>query len=157
MRVWRLAEESPMVAYLDETRFPASRSDVWRLLDAHLDDSTISKIHPLIQAQRTIATEGDSRTVQRTIDARGKMLASTWKITYRRPEWSRWEVVASDGPWAPGSYVETQYRDAGEATLLSTKGDLRISVLPFLIPQRGVIRRVMDDVDAEDRAYLAPR
>ena len=144
-----------MVVYEDQTLFPAARVDLWRLLDAHLDDTRISSIHPLIRSQRTVRTEDGARILERTIDARGRLLTSTWKLTYRPPDWSRWEVVRSEGPWAEGSFVETSYTDAPGGTRLETTGELKITVLPFLIPQRGVVRRVMDDVDAEDRAFLS--
>ncbi|MCI4340553.1 MAG: hypothetical protein L3J73_04735, partial [Thermoplasmata archaeon] len=76
-------------------------------------------------------------------------------LTYRPPDSARWEVVDSQGPWAPGTYIESRYEDAPGGTRITAKGDLKISVLPFFLPQRSMVRKVLDDVHAEDIAYLA--
>ncbi|HZY92706.1 MAG TPA: SRPBCC family protein [Thermoplasmata archaeon] len=143
-----------MVEYRDDSVFPAPRDRVWQLLAAHQDDATIGRIHPLIRTQRTVSRTETGSVVERTIDARGKLYRSTWKLTYRAPEFSRWEVVTSEGPWAVGSYVENSYTDAPGGTRIQTHGDLRITVLPFFLPQRRFVRNVLESVDTEDRAFL---
>lgn len=141
-----------MLAYADESVFPAPREAVWKLLLEHLDDAAITRIHPLVVAQKTVSRTETGAVVDRTIDVRGKRLASRWSITYRAPESARWEIQTSDGPWAPGSFLETTYADAPGGTLIRSNGQLRVSVLPFFIPQRGVIRGALDRVHNEDVA-----
>ena len=143
-----------MVAYEDDTVFPAPRAAVWRLLDAHREDDRIGRIHPLISGQKTLDRSDTESTVERWIDVRGKGMRSVWKLTYRPPESARWEVVESQGPWAPGSYVDSRYLEVDGGTLIQARGDLKISVLPFFLPQRSTVRKVLDDIHNEDVAYL---
>lgn len=143
-----------MVAYEDDGLFPAPPDAVWTLLNAHLVDGRIHAIHPLIVSQKTVSQSGPETVVERTIDARGKQLRSKWKITYRPPELARWEVIESEGPWANGSFLENRYSAAPGGTRIQTRGDLRISVLPFFIPQKSTIRGVMAQLDREDVAAL---
>jgi hypothetical protein len=141
-----------MLSYTDESVFPAPRDAVWKLLLAHLDDTAITRIHPLVLGQKTVSRNDALAVVDRTIEVRGKRLASRWAITYKAPESARWEIQTSEGPWAPGSFLETTYADAPGGTLIRTTGQLRVSVLPFFIPQRGVIRGALDRVHDEDVA-----
>jgi hypothetical protein len=141
-----------MVVYEDESLFPAPRDAVWKLLEAHLDDQTILGIHPQIVAQRTVSREGPTIVVDRTIDVRGKRLNSRWKLTYKAPDTARWEIQTSEGPWAPGSYLETTYLEAPGGTLIRARGELKVSVLPFFIPQKGVIRGAFETIHREDLA-----
>jgi hypothetical protein len=143
-----------MVDYQDEQLFPFPRDRVWKLLQDHLDDSLISRIHPLVKQQRTISKSGDSTVVDRTIDARGKLLASQWRVTARPPDYFRWEILASHGPYATGGWMEHTYTDEGAQTRIRSRGNLTISVLPFFLPQRTFVRRVLDMIDDEDQRYL---
>lgn len=143
-----------MVGYESDERFPFPRERLWTLLQDHLDDSRVSRIHPLIRQQRTTSRDGDSVIVDRSIDARGKLLSSQWKITYRPPDSSRWEIVSGPGPYAPGSWIENSYSEEGAVTRIRTRGEVTISVLPFFLPQRPVLRRVLDSIDSEDQRYL---
>jgi hypothetical protein len=143
-----------MVDYQEDQLFPFPRDRVWTLLRAHLDDAAVSRIHPLIKRQRTVSAGGDVTVVDRTIDARGKLLDSQWRLTYRPPDYVKWEVVRSDGPYATGSWIESTYSEEGAQTRVRTHGDLRISVLPFFLPQRRFVRGVFDTIDAEDQAFL---
>jgi len=143
-----------MVDYQDQELFPAPRDRVWTLLKAHLDDAKIPQIHSLIRSQVTVSHSGDEWTFDRTIDARGKLLKSRWKLTYRPPGFGRWEVVSGEGPWAEGSYIESTYAEAPEGTLIKSHGDLKIKVLPFFMPQKSTIERVLGDIESEDRSYI---
>jgi len=143
-----------MVEYSEEGIFPYPRTQVWKLLDAHLDDAQIVNIHSLIRAQKTLKRSANEALVERTIDARGKLMDSQWKISMRPPEFYRWEVVSGDGPYAPGSFIESQYSDASGGTRMRTHVKARITVLPFFLPQKTVLQRVLSDIDEEDRAYL---
>jgi hypothetical protein len=142
-----------MVAYEDETVFPAPRDRVWKLLDAHLDDKTIGSIHHLIKAQSTVSRSGPDSVVDRTIDARGRLLRSRWKITYRPPDLARWEILDSEGPWAKGTYIENTYSDVPGGTMIHGRGDMQISVLPFFLSQKRTINKVFADIHAEDLAF----
>jgi hypothetical protein len=143
-----------MVDYDGEFVLPFPRERVWKLLHDHLDDALISRIHPLIKRQRTISTTGDLTVVERTIDARGKLVTSEWRVTVRPPDLFRWEILTSEGPYSPGSWLENTYVDEPGGTRVRTRGSLRISVLPFFLPQRAFINRVFDSIDTEDENYL---
>jgi hypothetical protein len=144
-----------MVRFQDEGILPAPRAAVGKLLEAHLDDASIGKIHPLIVEQSTEQRGADATIVRRVIDARGRRLRSRWKLTCHRPDSYRWEVLDGEGPWRAGSFVENRYADDPAGTRMTTTGELHISVLPFFLPQGRVIRRVLNDIHVEDVAYLA--
>jgi hypothetical protein len=144
-----------MVAYEDETVFPAPKDAVWKLLLAHLDDAAIRQIHPQIVGQKTVSQDGTTTIVDRTIDVRGKQMTSRWKVTYRSPDSARWDIQSSEGPWATGSFLENTYSDAPGGTLIRSRGELKVSVLPFFIPQKGVIRKAFETIHSEDVAALA--
>jgi hypothetical protein len=143
-----------MVEYRDELLFPFSIDCVWKLLQDHLDDSLVVRIHPLVKQQRTVSRRGDSVVVDRTIDARGKLLSSQWQFTPRPPGLFRWEVLGGNGPYAAGSWMENAYSQEAGGTRIWLRGSVKITALPFFIPQRPVIRQVLDTLDAEDQSYL---
>ena len=143
-----------MVEYSEEGIFPFPRERLWKLLDAHLDDDQIGHIHPLIRSQKTLRRSANEVLVERIIDARGKLLTSQWKHTVRPPDFFRYEIVSGDGPYAPGSFIETQYSDAPGGTRMRTHVKVHITVLPFFLPQKTVLRRVLTDLDREDEEYL---
>jgi hypothetical protein len=143
-----------MVLYEDVGDFPAASEALWTLLQAHLDDERIHSIHPLVLTQQTLSRSGSETIVERTIDARGKSMRSKWKITYLPPEVARWEIVESEGPWKAGTYLENRYSPVPGGTRVRSRGELKISVLPFFLPQKPVIHRVLDQLDAEDIAAV---
>lgn len=145
-----------MVSYRDRSVFPARREELWRLLRAHLDPDAIRSIHPLIQAQKLLRQEDDTTIVERVIEARGRRVTSQWKLTYQPPERSRWEIVGGDGPWAVGSYLENRYADDPGGTRIETRAELRIVVVPFFFPQGLIVRSILNRIDQEDQAQLAP-
>jgi hypothetical protein len=146
--------EPAMVVYEEDGVFPATPDLLWKLLERHLDDVAIHQIHPLVLTQHTWSHAGPETIVERAIDVRGKSMRSKWKITYTRPTMARWDILESEGPWAPGSFVENRYSPAPGGTRIQTRGELKINVLPFFLPQKGLIRRLFDDLDKEDRAAL---
>ncbi|MGP8076882.1 MAG: hypothetical protein ACLP8Y_09210 [Thermoplasmata archaeon] len=143
-----------MVAYEDDDMISAPRPIVWKLLDDHLDDKKILTIHPLIQSQTTVSRTGSEIVVDRVIDVRRKMMKSRWKITYQPPERGRWEILDSEGPWTPGSYLDVRYEEVPGGTRLHAKGDLSINVLPFFLSQKRTVARVLNDVHIEDLSFL---
>jgi len=143
-----------MVAYEDDDLFPAPRAIVWKLLDEHLDDAKALVIHPLIKSQKTVSRSGSEIVVDRVIDVRRKLLKSRWKITFEPPDHGRWEVVQSEGPWAPGSYLDATYSEVPGGTRIQARGELTISVLPFFLSQKRTVPRVLNDVHTEDLAYI---
>jgi hypothetical protein len=144
-----------MVELQDSFVFPAPPATLWRLLEAHLDPAQITAIHPLVRSQALARREGDAVVLRRTIDARGRRLTSEWRVTAHPPDVNRWEILTSEGPYATGSWLENRYVPVPGGTRVDTRSDLRITVLPFFLPQRPVIRRVFDSLDREDTAYLA--
>jgi hypothetical protein len=143
-----------MVDYHDEAILPFPRQRIWQLIDAHLDPALIRRIHPLIRSQETVTSRPEETVLQRTIDVRGELMNSRWRLTSQPPEMFRWEVLQSDGPWAEGTWLENRYSEVPAGTRVESRGKLKVSVLPFLIPQSPVIRRVLSDLDVEDIAYL---
>lgn len=143
-----------MVEYRSDELFPFPRGRVWELLRDHTDDALIGRIHPMIKEQRTVSRSDDSALVERSIEARGKLLPSQWKYSFRRPDFLRWEIVAGTGPYAPGSWLESSYLEEPGGTRIRSRGQFKITVVPFFIPQRAVLSRVFDTIDAEDQDYL---
>jgi|SRR5271170_4130829 len=143
-----------MVTIHDDGVFPAPLSVVWKLLGAHQDDSTIPTIHPLVVQQHTVHRGSPDSVVDRIVNARGRQLRSRWKLTYRPPDLSRWEILESEGPWKVGSFLENHYSGAPGGTRIVTRGELHITVLPFFLPQGWFSRRILRDIDAEDAAFL---
>jgi hypothetical protein len=143
-----------MVEYRSDELFPFPRDRVWKLLQEHTDDAVILRIHPMIKQQRTVSRSEDSAVVERSIDARGKLLPSQWKYTFRPPDYLKWEIVGGTGPYAPGSFLENTYLEEPGGTRIRSRGQFKITVVPFFIPQRAVLSRVFDTIDAEDQAYL---
>jgi hypothetical protein len=143
-----------MVAYEDEDLIPAPRDVVWRLLRDHLDDAKIVDIHPLVLSQKTVSRSGDEVVVDRRIDVSRKILGSRWKITYRAPDRARWEILESDGPWAPGSYLDVTYEEVRDGTRVRARGDLTILPRPRLSSQERAVRTLLNDQRTEDVWYL---
>jgi len=143
-----------MVTYDDEDLIPAPREVVWRLLTDHLNHAKIVDIHPLIQSQKTVSQSGHEVVLDRVIDVRRKLKKSRWKLTFDPPDHARWEVVESEGPWAPGSYLDLTYIEEGKSTRVRAHGELTIVQLPFFLSQERTIRSVFNDIHTEDVWYL---
>jgi hypothetical protein len=143
-----------MVEYQSNELFPFPRDRVWDFLRDHADDARIGRIHPLIKHQETVVRSDDSAVVNRSIDARGKVLASQWKYTFRRPDYVKWEILGGTGPYAPGSWLENTYTEEPGGTRIRSRGSIRITVVPFFIPQKAALARVLGTIDAEDQRYL---
>jgi hypothetical protein len=144
-----------MVEYTDGSIVPFPRDQLWKLLDAHWDDTTITQIRPLVRTQKTLSQSPNERVVERTVDARGKLVTSQGEINLRPPEYVRSEIISGNGPYEPGTVVETTYSDAPGGTHLQTHVKGRISVPPFILPQKLFFRRVWEDIDKEDEATFA--
>jgi len=143
-----------MVAFEDESVIDAPRAVVWKLLTDHLDEAKIVDIHPLVRSQKLVSRTEHEVVIDRVIDVNRKMKKSRWKLTFRPPEQARWEILESEGPWTPGSYLELTYTEVGKTTRVHAKGELAIVDLPFFLSQPRTVRRVLDDIDTEDVWYL---
>ena len=148
VRAWTL------VAYEEDELIAAPRAIVWKLLGDHLDETKILTIHPLIQSQKTVSRTDSEVVLDRVIDVRRKMMKSRWKLTYHPPERARWEVLESEGPWSPGTYLEVQYEEVPGGTRLRSRGELNINVLPFFLSQKRTVDRVLTDISVEDWSYI---
>jgi hypothetical protein len=142
------------VAYEDEDLIPAPRDVVWRLLRDHLDDAKIVDLHPLVLAQRTVSRTGDEVVLDRRIDVSRKTRTSRWKVVYQPPERARWELLTSEGPWAPGSYLEVTYEQVRDGTRLRARGDLAVLPRPRLASPERAVRTLLNDQRTEDIWYL---
>ncbi len=144
-----------MVRVVDEGLFPQPRAALWKFLDLHLQDESIHAIHPAVLDQRTLRTDGEEVRLTRTLQARGRAKAVGWKITAHRPDWQKWEIVeAPEGPMAVGSYLLNRYTEVPGGTQVASEADITLTGIPRLF-QRRILRRVFDDLDREDLAYLA--
>jgi hypothetical protein len=146
--------EASMPEYHEEYDFPFPIDRVWKLLEAHLDEGTLREIHPQIKAQKTLRRSPNEVLVQRTIEVRGKLLTSEWKIAFRPPEFLRYDILSGDGPYETGSFVEVHYTAGPGRTHFRTHVKGRITVVPFFLPQGVVLKRVLAGIDAEDEAFL---
>ncbi len=143
-----------MVAYEDEDLIAAPREVLWKLLREHLDNAKVVTIHPLILSQKTVSRTGDEAVVDRVIDVNRKKLKSRWKITYHPPDRSRWELLESEGPWTPGSYLDITYEEAPSGTRVRVKGDLTVRARPFFLSQDRAVRSILNDLHTEDVWFL---
>jgi len=143
-----------MVAYADEDFIEVPRAVIWKLLADHLDDAKLPTIHPLVQSQTTVQRTETEAVVDRVIDVRRKLKKSRWKITMRPPELYRWEVLESEGPWTPGSFLEITYTEAPKGTKVAARGELTIVNLPFFLSQARTLRTVLNDLRTEDVWFL---
>ncbi len=143
-----------MVEYQAEQVVPFPTDRVWKLLERHLDDASISNIHPLIRSQRTLSRAVGTTVVERTIEARGRALVSEWKVDAHPPHSFRWEIVKGEGPYSVGSWLENTYSTQGSGTLIRTRGEIRISIVPFFLPQRRLLNGVFARIDDEDDRAL---
>lgn len=143
-----------MVQYVDQEVLPLDRARVWRLLDLHLDSKAIVEIHPDIVGQTVMSSRGDETTVERQIRFLGSTRRSVWRITYVRPDRSRWEITESKGPLAQGSFLENQYSDApGGGTLVQSEGEIRVVTFPGFM-QRGIVNAALNSIGKQEHAYL---
>jgi hypothetical protein len=144
-----------VIEYDETDLFPFPRDELWRLLTAHMDDDLIHQIHPLVRTQRTVSVDGDSKEVERSIDVLGRARNSRWRITLRAPDFSKYEILTSEGPWVPGSSVENHYLDAAGGTQILSHIKLQIKGLPFFLSQKRTSSRALAMIDREDRAFLS--
>ncbi len=143
-----------MVTYEDEELLAAPRHIIWKLLNDHLDDAKILTIHPLIQSQKTVSATDSETVVDRVIDVSRKPRKSRWKITYLPPERARWELLESEGPWTPGTYLDVRYAEVPGGTRLHARGELSIRDLPRFHSQKRTVARVLNDTSIEDQSFL---
>lgn len=143
-----------MVEFADEDLIAAPRPIIWKLLGDHLDDKKIPLIHPLIQSQTTVSHAGSVTVVDRVIEVRRKPLKSRWQLTLEPPDHYRWEVHESEGPWAPGTYLDLRYEEVPGGTRAFARGALTISVLPFFLSQKRAVASALTDISVEDWAFI---
>ena len=143
-----------MVTYDDEDFIEAPRAVVWKLLTDHLNEVKIVDIHPLIQSQKVVSQSENEVVLDRVIGVNRKPKKSRWKITFHPPDRYRWDILESEGPWTPGSYLELTFSDEGKRTRLHARGELTIMNLPFFLSQARTVRKVMGDIHTEDVWFL---
>lgn len=152
-----------MVKIEMEGKIPIPRDRLWRVLARHLDDAMISKIHPSILSQLTIDREGtrsyqdltlsEITTVEREVLTMGRRWKCTWRMKVSPPETYRFEVLASSGVVAPGSYISNTYSDSAVGTRIVTVGEMHPLGVPRFL-QGWIVRRRLNRADSEDIEYL---
>jgi len=144
-----------MVRISEESVFPADRGKLWKVLESHFDDSVILKIHPfMISSKRINKEEKNALIFERVVRNFGRTFSVTTKYDVTPMETFRWEITASTGGVAPGSYMENTYSDAGSGkTKLVTKGELTLRGVPGFL-QGWIVRRTLNQWDNQDLGYL---
>ena len=152
-----------MVRVEVEGVIPIPRDTLWKVLALHLNDATISKIHPSILSQKTISQEGtrsyqdltlsEITTVEREVITAGRKWKCTWRIKVSPPEEYRFEVLASSGVLAAGSYIRNTYSDSPMGTRIVTVGEMHPMGIPRFL-QGWLVRRRLNRADKEDIEYL---
>lgn len=152
-----------MVKIEVEGVIPIPRDQLWTVLARHLDDVAISKIHPSILSQKTISQEGtrsyqdlklsEITTVEREMRTARRRWTCTWRMKVSPPEEYRFEVLASSGILAAGSYINNTYFDSAENTRIVTVGEMHPMGIPSFL-QGWLVRRRLNRADNEDLAYL---
>ena len=152
-----------MVKIEVEGLIPIPRDRLWRVLARHLEDDEIGKIHPSILSQLTIEREGARSfqglelsaitTVERELRTAGRRWKCTWRINVSPPEKYRFEVLASSGVLAPGSYINNTYYDSPEGTRIVTVGEMHPLGVPRFM-QGWLVKRRLNRADSEDIEYL---
>jgi hypothetical protein len=146
-----------------EGMIPIPRDRLWKVLARHLDDESIVKIHPSILSQVTIDREGtrsyqdltlsEITTVERDMRTAGRNWKCTWRISVSPPEKYRFEVLASSGVLAPGSYISNTYSEASQGTRIVTVGEMHPLGVPRFL-QGWLVKRRLNKADNEDIEYL---
>ncbi len=152
-----------MVKIEMEGLIPMPRDRLWMVLASHLNDATISKIHPSILSQKTLGQEGkrsyqdltliEITTVEREVITMGRRWKCTWRIKVSPPEEYRFEVLTSSGVLAPGSYINNTYSDSSMGTRIVTVGEMRPLGIPRFL-QSWLVKRRLNQADNEDIEYL---
>lgn len=142
---------------------PISSDHLWKVLARHLDDEAITKIHSSVLHQRTISREGEKSyqglkmseitTVEREVRTSGRLWTCTWRITVSPPEEYSWEVLASSGVVAAGSYVKNTYSESPSGTRVLTVAEITPIGVPRLF-HGWLVRRGLSRSDSEDVEYL---
>ena len=133
--------------------FPAPREELWKLLKLHVEGSEITRIHGNVLSQREVSREGNRWVVERKLRLMGKEYMTTMAVTVAPPEMYRWEIVASDGLFAPGGFVENKYTEAEGGTKVTTSVEMTLKGVPGVL-QGWLIKRNLSQADGEDLKYL---
>ncbi len=152
-----------MVKIEVEGLIPIPRDRLWKVLARHLEDTAIGKIHPSILSQLTIEREGtrsyqdltlsEITTVEREMRTAGRKWKCTWRINVSPPEKYRFEVLASSGVLAPGSYISNTYYDSAGGTRIVTIGEMHPLGIPRFL-EGWLVKRRLNRADKEDIEYL---
>lgn len=143
-----------MVSYEDDDLIAAPRHIVWKVLEDHLDDKKILTVHPLVQSQKTVSRTGSGTVVDRVIDVARKPKKSRWKLILEPPDHFRWEVLESEGPWTPGSYLDLHYEEVPGGTRVRSRGELSVRPLPVFFSQKRAVGQALIDLTSEDWNYI---
>jgi hypothetical protein len=142
-----------MVIISEESVFPAAREKLWGVLELHTDNEVIGRIHPTVLSQKQVSKEGNRWVLERVMHTYGRTFNLTMRYEMAPMDFFRWEIIASTGPVTPGSYIESRFSDAGDATKLITRGEMTLKGLPGFM-QRWFVGRTLGQADKEDLRYL---
>lgn len=143
-----------MVVVSEETVFPFPKEKVWRLIELHMDDQVVRKIHPGILSSRQLSREGDVWAFERSMRTRRRTFTLKWRFELKPMESLREEVISSTGGIAPGSFLENSYSAVGDSTKVSTRGNMILMGVPGFLQGR-LLKGVFSNTDKEDLRYLA--
>jgi hypothetical protein len=133
--------------------FPVPREKIWRLIELHVDDNVIRKIHPSVLSSKQLNKEGNSWVFERKMRSYGGVFNLKWRFELMPMDCFRAEVISSTGGVAAGSSVENRFIDAGDFTKVSTKAEMSLIGIPSFL-QSWFLSRVFRQADKEDLRYV---
>lgn len=143
-----------MVTVSADTIFQFPREKVWRLMELHMDDEVIRRIHPDVLTSKQLSRDGNCWVFERRMRAIRRTFNVTWRFELKPMETVREEIISSTGGIASGSFLENTYSDAGHSTRVSTTGEITLLGVPRFLQAR-LLKRVFNQTDKEDLEYLA--
>lgn len=143
-----------MVVVSEEVIYPFPRERVWRLMELHMDDEVVRRIHPSVLSSRKLSNQGNVWIFERTMHTRGRTFSLRWRFELKPKESVREDVVWSTGGIAPGSFLENTYSDINDFTKVSTRGNMVLLGVPGFLQGR-VLKSAFSETDNEDLKYLA--
>jgi len=108
-----------LVKVTDDGLFPAPRTKVWKLVEAHQTD--LQTIHPGVKSAKLVRQEGNSNVVEQQWDMNGQLTKMVMKLTPNPPEKLTLEIL--EGPMT-GKMVNT-YSEVSGGTKVVTECDMK--------------------------------
>jgi len=139
-----------LVNVTDDGLFPAPRSKVWKLVEAHQTD--LQTIHPGVKSAKLVRQEGNSNVVEQQWDMNGQLTKMVLRITPNPPEKLILEIL--EGPMT-GKMVNT-YSEVSGGTKVVTECDMKSQFMNDKQLQDAV-KDFLDNGFNDDVRYLTTK